>query len=557
MPPETPATRRPVYRLLQDFSFRRLIQAQLLLMLISGIALISIAVWTIDATRIEGKLYRQIAEAIELEADVLPPRLYLIEAHMTANRLMSAPEEDRQVLLEQLYNLQNVYRERLVEWKNRRLPTDLQASLERNTVHANLYLQRLDAFILAVRRDENQIFDSLLAYQRLGELQEAFAEHRAQVSLLAEQSAEHARDVEGRAKELLRQRYLLLALVSLLVIGLSVIFMRTLGRQIAARTDRVVAAAEQVAQGQIEQPLAIDACKERDEITRILDAVEAMRASLYGQITQLAAQHQALAASKTALEKHEQLKNNFLANISHELRTPLNGILGMLQLLAYADLDSDNRSLVVAATESANDLHQLIENLLYFIDLRARGQQYDHHQFMVTDLIHGLNSRFESAAAGKGLNLETRIAADMPPTLVAQLDSLTRALAALLDNAVKFTRSGGIRLSVSAQAIADTTGKAGQGRRWKCQFSVADTGPGIPAEQQAALFGLFSQVDGSITRAHGGTGIGLATVAGVAEMMGGSIRYEDSPGGGACFILEAELPERLQSHNETASPRRS
>jgi PAS domain S-box-containing protein len=228
-----------------------------------------------------------------------------------------------------------------------------------------------------------------------------------------------------------------------------------------------------------------------------------------------------------------QAKSQFLATMSHEIRTPLNGILGMAQLMLEPDLSEPER-LDYAETilASGQTLLTILNDILDFSKIEADKLELAYAPFMPASLVGGIAMLFREAAGRKRLALAT--AWQGPEGQAYQGDEvrLRQMLANLINNAIKFTERGEIR--VEAREVTR------QGEIARLRFSIVDTGIGIAQDQLARLFQPFSQVDGSNTRSYGGTGLGLSIVRKLAELMGGQAGVASEAGAGSTFWFEIE-----------------
>ncbi|MBU1363580.1 MAG: hypothetical protein KKE51_07120 [Gammaproteobacteria bacterium] len=226
-------------------------------------------------------------------------------------------------------------------------------------------------------------------------------------------------------------------------------------------------------------------------------------------------------------ERSDRAKTEFLANISHELRTPMNGIMGLSELLELEALTEQQRELLTPLRESANDLLLLINDLIQLSALEAGHIKPNLTPFAMNDLGASLHAIYFNACNAKGLDLLEQFDENLPQLVKGDLSLLQQTFAQLADNAIKFTERGHITLTARIhEQFASTV---------HIEFAISDTGPGIPAEKIAALDGLFVQADGSATRRHGGTGIGLPIARKLVELMGGKLRVESEVGIGSRF----------------------
>lgn len=249
-------------------------------------------------------------------------------------------------------------------------------------------------------------------------------------------------------------------------------------------------------------------------------------------ITDMKRQSEALKEALMRAEAANRAKSEFLANVSHELRTPLNGIIGMAHVLSRTNLDDKQRQALEAVTTSAGNLAHLISDLLDFNSLEAGQVDVNLASANLAKVLRDAAEPFRDRAADKGLKLTL----SMPPgeggEVLADAWKISQVVTNLLSNAVKFTDTGQVTLSLYADH-----GEAGAVYR----IAVADTGPGFDPADAARLFGQFEKTDGSITRAKGGIGLGLAISRHLADLMGGTLKAESEPGRGAVFTLALPL----------------
>ncbi|MCB0211626.1 MAG: PAS domain S-box protein [Anaerolineae bacterium] len=244
------------------------------------------------------------------------------------------------------------------------------------------------------------------------------------------------------------------------------------------------------------------------------------------------ARDQALEASR--------LKTQLLANVSHDLRTPLGGILGfseMLQAGVFGDLTQDQLGATGEIIDSTSQLLSFINNLLNQARIESGGVALKMASFTVTNLVTDTKSMFGPLAQTKGLSLESEITENVPQTLIGDIDWLRQMLANLVGNAIKFTGQGEVRICIFCPTES----------QWAIQ--VTDTGPGIPAEAQDYIFEAFRQVDGTVTREHGGSGLGLSIVKQLTIIMGGYITLDSEIGVGSTFTIFLPLHVNQEQRN--------
>jgi len=249
--------------------------------------------------------------------------------------------------------------------------------------------------------------------------------------------------------------------------------------------------------------------------------------------------------AKDIAEESNRVKGEFLANMSHELKTPLNSVIGFSELALGVSQDREQREYLSIVLSSAKSLLTLIDSILDFARMEAGKLTAISAPFSLDELLDECTDSLAIAACPKGLHATMRRDPAIPDTLVGDRSLLKHILLNLLDNAVKFTDSGKVRLEAALSELPDTPGRGPVVR-----FTVSDTGIGMAKDKVELAFARFSQLDASKTRKAGGTGLGLAIVAKSVELMKGDISVDSEPNRGALFNIRIPFDECSESAPE-------
>jgi len=231
-----------------------------------------------------------------------------------------------------------------------------------------------------------------------------------------------------------------------------------------------------------------------------------------------------LTAARDRAEAASVAKSQFLANISHEIRTPLNGVLGMAQIMAKGELDNSQRERLGIIRDSGATLLGILNDVLDLAKIEAGKLEISRQDVDLPSLIASASEPFRAAAVEKGLAFGVLVEPDAVGVWRVDAMRVSQVLGNLLSNAVKFTAKG----HVSARVWRSERG---------LEFAVMDTGPGIPEDRLAELFGKFNQLDASTTRQYGGTGLGLAICRELVELMDGRLEVDSRVGHGSWFTF--------------------
>jgi signal transduction histidine kinase/DNA-binding response OmpR family regulator len=258
----------------------------------------------------------------------------------------------------------------------------------------------------------------------------------------------------------------------------------------------------------------------------VLSWVVVLRNRVHQQTEVIRRQLEQAAALKDAAEAANRAKSEFLANMSHEIRTPMNGVMGMIELAQQTQPPQQAECLRIAGS-SAEALLTVINDILDFSKIEAGKLEMDAVEFDLNDCLEEIVQTFALQASRKGIELTCEVCPDTPAVVRADPIRLRQVVTNLAGNALKFTEHGEVSLRVAKLSES--------GDDVVLQFTVSDTGIGVPREKQDVIFEAFSQADTSMTRKYGGTGLGLTISSRLVALMGGKIWLESEAGCGASF----------------------
>ena len=300
------------------------------------------------------------------------------------------------------------------------------------------------------------------------------------------------------------------------------------GADAAWERDRAVLEGGQRSAGQVEQTAA-DGTPRQLWSVRVPVQVDRAGPAVLCVSTDITELHQLKAQADAA----SKAKSDFLSNMSHEIRTPMNSIIGMTHLALQGAPDPRQRDYLEKIHHSGQHLLGIINDILDFSKIEAGMLRLDQVGFMLDSLMRNVENQLGQAAAAKGLGFDVDIAPELMRPLRGDPLRLGQVLLNFAGNAVKFSYRGRIRLRVRLERAF--------GPEVLLRFEVRDQGIGIEPQALGNLFTPFQQADGSATRRHGGTGLGLAISRQLAELMGGTVGVESTPGLGSTFWFTARL----------------
>ena len=250
-------------------------------------------------------------------------------------------------------------------------------------------------------------------------------------------------------------------------------------------------------------------------------------------LEQMEIQNVELDLAKKRAQEAARIKSEFLANMSHELRTPLNGVIGFTRLTLKTELTPTQRDHLNTIERSANNLLAIINDVLDFSKLEAGKLILESIPFPLRSTLDEVVTLLAHSSHDKGLELTLNIKSDVPDNVIGDPLRLQQIITNLVGNAIKFTENGNIDILVEKRALSNT--------KVQIEVQIRDTGIGIPERDQSRLFQAFRQADASISRRHGGTGLGLVITQRLVNEMGGDISFHSQPNRGSTFWFHINL----------------
>ncbi|MFC3396544.1 two-component sensor histidine kinase BarA [Brenneria rubrifaciens] len=349
------------------------------------------------------------------------------------------------------------------------------------------------------------------------------------------------------------------AFMLLLCLGVAVLFAYHLMQNVTVPIRNMVDTVDRIRRGQLDSRVEGHMLGELDMLKNGINSM-AMSLTAYHEemqqnidqatydlretLEQMEIQNVELDIAKKRAQEAARIKSEFLANMSHELRTPLNGVIGFTRQTLKTPLNTTQTDYLRTIERSANNLLTIINDVLDFSKLEAGKLVLEHIPFSLHDTLDEVVVLLAHTAHEKGLELTLDIQKDLPEQFVGDPLRLQQIITNLLGNAIKFTEQGNIDIRVEKRRQKHND--------VQLEIQIRDTGIGIAESQQSQLFQAFRQADTSISRRHGGTGLGLVITQRLVKEMGGEISFQSQLNRGSTFWFRINLP--LNPHAITRKP---
>ncbi len=346
-------------------------------------------------------------------------------------------------------------------------------------------------------------------------------------------------------------------LISMAILILAILLALLLSRKVTVPLSRIMQALRALQQGRLDTRIKITASGELRELEvgindlarriqssneQLQEKVRAATAELEQAMRDLRTRNAELALARNEAEDANQAKGLFLARMSHELRTPLTSILGFTRMLDQIP-EGEQRKEAIAVIQSASKiLLTVIDDILTYSKLQARSIELEHIPFNLRDCIDDVLALLAGSASEKGLVVEVVMAPSLPVELLGDPCRLGQVFTNLINNAIKFTDHGQIRIDVSHVQNSKA--------RIQLNFSITDTGIGISSETREKLFRPFTQADSDISRRYGGTGLGLVICQQLVRLMGGEIELHGEPDRGTRVRFSISLLQQPGAYRQ-------
>ncbi|EEB4574603.1 two-component sensor histidine kinase BarA [Salmonella enterica subsp. enterica serovar Enteritidis] len=338
------------------------------------------------------------------------------------------------------------------------------------------------------------------------------------------------------------------SVMMLFCIGIALIFGWRLMRDVTGPIRNMVNTVDRIRRGQLDSRVEGFMLGELDMLKNGINSmamslaayheemqhnIDQATSDLHETLEQMEIQNVELDLAKKRAQEAARIKSEFLANMSHELRTPLNGVIGFTRLTLKTELNPTQRDHLNTIERSANNLLAIINDVLDFSKLEAGKLILESIPFPLRNTLDEVVTLLAHSSHDKGLELTLNIKNDVPDNVIGDPLRLQQVITNLVGNAIKFTESGNIDILVEKRALSNT--------KVQIEVQIRDTGIGIPERDQSRLFQAFRQADASISRRHGGTGLGLVITQKLVNEMGGDISFHSQPNRGSTFWFHIHL----------------
>ncbi|EAX0701761.1 two-component sensor histidine kinase BarA [Salmonella enterica] len=338
------------------------------------------------------------------------------------------------------------------------------------------------------------------------------------------------------------------SVMMLFCIGIALIFGWRLMRDVTGPIRNMVNTVDRIRRGQLDSRVEGFMLGELDMLKNGINSMAMSLAAYHEEmqhnidqatsdlretLEQMEIQNVELDLAKKRAQEAARIKSEFLANMSHELRTPLNGVIGFTRLTLKTELNPTQRDHLNTIERSANNLPAIINDVLDFSKLEAGKLILESIPFPLRNTLDEVVTLLAHSSHDKGLELTLNIKNDVPDNVIGDPLRLQQVITNLVGNAIKFTESGNIDILVEKRALSNT--------KVQIEVQIRDTGIGIPERDQSRLFQAFRQADASISRRHGGTGLGLVITQKLVNEMGGDISFHSQPNRGSTFWFHIHL----------------
>ncbi|EDH4720289.1 two-component sensor histidine kinase BarA [Salmonella enterica subsp. enterica serovar Enteritidis] len=338
------------------------------------------------------------------------------------------------------------------------------------------------------------------------------------------------------------------SVMMLFCIGIALIFGWRLMRDVTGPIRNMVNTVDRIRRGQLDSRVEGFMLGELDMLKNGINSMAMSLAAYHEEmqhnidqatsdlretLEQMEIQNVELDLAKKRTQEAARIKSEFLANMSHELRTPLNGVIGFTRLTLKTELNPTQRDHLNTIERSANNLLAIINDVLDFSKLEAGKLILESIPFPLRNTLDEVVTLLAHSSHDKGLELTLNIKNDVPDNVIGDPLRLQQVITNLVGNAIKFTESGNIDILVEKRALSNT--------KVQIEVQIRDTGIGIPERDQSRLFQAFRQADASISRRHGGTGLGLVITQKLVNEMGGDISFHSQPNRGSTFWFHIHL----------------